>query len=59
MRSPTPTQRPTMRWLFQCFEGIHFVSTDGTAQIVGLTDLHRHVLSLLGLLCQQFYFLSD
>jgi transposase len=54
-----PSQRPTMRWIFQCFEGIHLVSRDNIRQIVGLNDLHLHVLSLLGSLCQQFYLPSD
>ena len=54
-----PSTRPTMRWIFQCFEGIHVVSGNDTSQIVGLNDFHKHILSLLGLFCQKLYFLSD
>jgi transposase len=50
-----PTQRPTLRWLFQCFEGIHLVSVGDTAQVVGLTTLHHQVLTLLGPRYQDMY----
>jgi transposase len=48
-----PSARPTMRWLFQCFEGIdlhHTLWPDGTVEteILRLTDLHRQILRLLG-----------
>jgi transposase len=48
-----PTARPTLRWLFQCFEGIdlhHTLQPDGTylTDVLRLTDLHRLVLQLLG-----------
>jgi hypothetical protein len=48
-----PTTRPTMRWLFQCFEGLdlhHTLRADGTweREILRLTDLHRQILRLLG-----------
>jgi len=48
-----PTARPTMRWLFQCCEGIdrhHMLDADGTrtTQVLRLSALHRHVLQLLG-----------
>jgi transposase len=54
-----PTSRPTMRWIFACFEGIHLVSIRGpgrwTTQVHGLQPLHRLVISLLGLEVQQLY----
>ncbi len=48
-----PTTRPTMRWLFQCFEGIdlhHLTVPDGSriTQVLRLSALHRQVLRLLG-----------
>jgi transposase len=48
-----PTARPTMRWIFQCFEGIdlhHTLLPGGSrwTQVLRLTDLHRLVLHLLG-----------
>jgi transposase len=48
-----PTARPTLRWLFQCFEGIdlhHTLDPDGarTTEVLRLTAVHRLVLQLLG-----------
>jgi hypothetical protein len=48
-----PTARPTLRWLFQCFEGIDLHSTQQpngtrTTEVLRLTALHRRVLRLLG-----------
>lgn len=48
-----PTTRPTMRWLFQCFEGIdlhHMTLPEGTraTQVLRLNAVHRLVLRLLG-----------
>jgi transposase len=48
-----PTARPTLRWLFQCFEGIdlhHTQPPNGTrtTEVLRLTTLHRVVLRLLG-----------
>jgi transposase len=48
-----PTARPTLRWLFQCFEGIdlhHTLQPDGTrlTEVLRLTSVHQLVLHLLG-----------
>jgi len=48
-----PTARPTLRWLFQCFEGIdllHITQPDGSrsSQTLRLEKVHRLVLHLLG-----------
>src|SRR5258708_29516610 len=53
-----PTDRPTMRWIFQCFEGISlvgFTPPNGPPQrnIAGLQPLHEHVVALLGASCEQ------
>jgi transposase len=55
-----PTNRPTMRWVFQCFEGIELLHIrQGLAQttslILRLTPLHHQILALLGPTCLQFY----
>lgn len=54
-----PSKRPTMRWIFQCFEGIHLVVADDIPWVVGLNDFHRHILALLGPLYQQCYLVSS
>jgi transposase len=48
-----PTARPTLRWLFQCFEGIdllHIAQPDGSrvTEILRLDKVHRLILHLLG-----------
>jgi transposase len=57
-----PTERPTMRWIFQCFEGIELlhVQTPTTSRILvlRLQPLHRLILHLLGPLYEKFYLLS-
>ncbi len=56
-----PTARPTLRWLFQCFEGIdlhHTLHSDGTheTEVLRLTKVHRLVLHLLGPTYEKCYF---
>jgi transposase len=58
-----PTARPTMRWVFQCFEGIELlhIRMGSTTQslVLRLQPLHQQILSLLGPAYQQFYFSSE
>jgi transposase len=59
-----PTARPTMRWLFQCFEGIdlhHMTLPEGTlaTQVLRLNAVHRLVLRLLGPAYEVRYLLSS
>jgi len=57
-----PTDRPTMRWIFQCFEGIDLlhirIGSRLQTQVLGLQALHRQVLRLLGPPYSHFYLLS-
>jgi transposase len=57
-----PTARPTMRWVFQCFEGIELlhVQTSATSLtiVLRLESVHRLVLALLGPLYEKLYNLS-
>src|SRR2546425_5880768 len=57
-----PTDRPTMRWIFQCFEGIDLlhirVGLREHLQVLGLQPLHQQILRLLGSTYCQFYFFS-
>lgn len=52
------TDRPTLRWIFQCFQGIHLVILDGVKQIVNLTDSRTETLSFFSKECQKYYILS-
>ena len=57
-----PTNRPTMRWIFQCFEGIDLLhvrmGSHWQTQVLGLQALHQRILRLLGPAYSQFYFFS-
>jgi transposase len=55
-----PTNRPTMRWVFQCFEGVALLRVrhgpDHTATLLlRLEALHLQILALLGPCCERFY----
>jgi hypothetical protein len=56
------TNRPTMRWIFQCFEGIDLlhirIGSRWQTQVLGLKALHHQILRLLGPTYSQFYFFS-
>ena len=47
-----PTKRPTMRWIFQIFEGVHVLihhTIDGIKEIIlNLHPTRRHILQILG-----------
>jgi transposase len=50
-----PTERPTLRWIFQCFQSIHVVSLNDEKQISNLTDYRQFILSLFPDECYQYY----
>jgi len=47
-----PTKRPTMRWIFQIFEGVHVLihrTVEGIKEIIlNLNPTRRHILQVLG-----------
>ncbi len=53
-----PTQRPTLRWIFQCFMAVHYVVLNRVKQIVNLTADRRRILQFFGgSTCRQYYLL--
>ena len=52
------TNNPTLRWIFQCFQGIHLLTLNGINQIVNLTDERNFVLNYLPSSCQKYYLLT-
>ena len=55
-----PTDRPTMRWIFQCFEGVDLLHIrhgpdPAMAVVLRLEPFHRQALTLLGPSYEQFY----
>jgi len=51
------TQRPTLRWIFQCFMAIHLVTLNGIQQVVNLTGQLNHILPFLGAPGRKYYLL--
>ncbi len=55
-----PYQKPTMRWIFQCFEGIevlhiHVNPHETKCICLNLKLLHKQILALLGPSFQKIY----
>ena len=51
------TQRPTLRWVFQCFQDIHLLLVAGIKQIANLTQERLWILRFFGRACRQYYLL--
>ena len=49
------TNRPTLRWIFQCFQGIHVFLLDGVKPIAKLTEERRFILNFLPTSCLTYY----
>jgi transposase len=54
-----PTEAPTLRWIFQCFQGIHFLITQGVYRILNLTEERCRMVQFLPTACQKYYLLSE
>ncbi len=52
------TEHPTLRWIFQCFQGIHLVIMKGRKQIVNLSNERELILSYFPISSQNYYILS-
>jgi transposase len=52
-----PTQKPTLRWVFQLFQAVHLLSGNGAEQVSNLTEERRSILGFLGQRCQNYYLL--
>jgi transposase len=52
------TARPTLRWIFQGFQGIHFLVLQGIKQVVNLSEERRWTLTFFPTVCQKYYLLS-
>ncbi len=51
-----PTQKPTAKWVFFCFQGISVLTIEGTHQVVtNMMDRQRALLDCFGKLYWQFY----
>jgi len=53
-----PTQKPTMRWVFQLLKGIHILYIDEDSTIsLNVKEIHEKVISLLGTNYRKYYLL--
>jgi transposase len=52
-----PTQSPTLRWVFQCFQAVHLVVVSQVKFISNLTHERQFILQFLGSACQKYYLL--
>jgi transposase len=49
------TERPTLRWIFQCFQGIHCFKFEGIERISNLSEERCRILGFLPVSCQRYY----
>jgi len=56
-----PTRKPTMRWIFQQFEGIHLLEERGgdgkVMRVLNLREINRKIISLMGRDYEKIYLL--
>lgn len=52
-----PTQKPTLRWILQCFQAVHLVCLDGLKHLIKLNDRQKLALPFLSAACQKYYLL--
>ena len=52
-----PTERPTLRWILQCFQSVHLVWLNGFKHLIKLNDRQQLILSFLGAECKKYYLL--
>jgi len=57
-QSGKPTDRPTLRWLFQLFQAVHLLNVDGIKQIANLTEERERILGFLLPGCRRYYLLQ-
>ena len=54
-----PTQRPTMKWVFQFFRGISEVRMElmgeEIVKVTNLREVPKKILSLMGKECEKYY----
>jgi transposase len=52
------TSRPTLRWIFQCFQAVHLLIINGIKQIPNLTDERMWILRFFPAACRRYYLLD-
>ena len=52
-----PTARPTLRWIFQCFQAVHLLVIKGVSQVVNLNPERLRILQFFPKPCLSYYLL--
>ena len=53
------TERPTLRWIFQCFQGIHLVRIEEIEKVSNLNHYRQFILQFFPLSCRKYIFYQD
>jgi len=53
----SPTSRPTLRFIFQCFQSIHIYINHSFKRISNINEERLHLLKLFPPACQRYYLL--
>ena len=53
-----PSDRPTLRWIFQLFMAVHLLRAAGEVHIMNLSDERRYILEFVSPACRKYYRLS-
>ncbi|MBD2578618.1 IS1634 family transposase [Oscillatoria sp. FACHB-1406] len=54
-----PTQRPTLRWIFQCFQAIHVFDLGKGIQVSNLNEERLLMLKFFPPACQRYYLVAE
>lgn len=52
------TDRPTLRWIFQCFQAVHLLTISSVKKISNLTDERLEILRFFPNTCRSYYLLD-
>jgi hypothetical protein len=53
-----PVNNPTLRWIFQMFQGVDFLSFSSQKQVNNLTEELINILQFFPASCQRYYLIS-
>ena len=54
-----PTNKPSMRWILQCFQSVHLVWVNGMKYQIKLNQRQKVIIPHLSCACQKYYFLTS
>ena len=54
-----PTNKPSMRWILQCFQSVHLVWVNGIKYQIKLNQRQKVIIPHLSSACQKYYFLAS